>query len=148
MGVNKSCFFYALHCICQWWWRNVPREYFSLSNPSQAPLEEQRKIGDFWKAYRISFLMRPTPALSLQAFRRYIGQKHLYLRYMRVFECRKIMAGRALYSETFLRVSVLSKFPKKLVPRVIFHEEFEKHDVRLPKSKHPILVGIIILTSS
>ena len=55
--------------------------------------------------------------------------------------------GQALYLETFLRVSVLSKFPKKWVPGVIFHEEFEKNGVRLPKSKHPILVGIIIVCS-
>ena len=51
----------------------------------------------------------------------------------------------ALYSEIFFRVSILSKFPKKWVPGVIFHEEFEKNGVRLPKSKHPILVGIITL---
>ena len=48
-----------------------------------------------------------------------------------------------LYSVIFLRVSVLSKFSKKWVPGVIFHEEFEKNGVKLPKSKHPILVGII-----
>ena len=45
--------------------------------------------------------------------------------------------------ETFLRVSVLSKFPKKWESGVIFHEEFENHGVMLPKSKHPILVGIL-----
>ena len=53
------------------------------------------------------------------------------------------MVGQALYLETFLRVSVLSKFPKKWVPGVIFREEFENHGVMLPKSKHPILVGIL-----
>ena len=62
---------------------------------------------------------------------------------MRVFKCRQIMAGRALYPEIFFRVSVLLKFPKKWVPGVIFHEEFEKNGVRLPKSKHSILAGII-----
>ena len=55
--------------------------------------------------------------------------------------------GQALYLETFLRVSVLSKFPKKWVPGVIFHEEFENHGVMLPKSEHPILVGILTITT-
>ena len=55
------------------------------------------------------------------------------------------MVGRALYLETFMRVSVLSNFPKKWVLGVIFHEEFEKHGARLPKSKYPILVGILTL---